>query len=117
MSNLTTDTTDNESTDPLTCDVTGCDQPALVRVLPTHGETDDEPLRCRECLEYDLGRDWFQDWRKQERPRPDGGTVPRRFTGDCECGRRVSVPLPATADTVREYGARHDRRPAARWLE
>ena len=47
----------------LTCDVSGCDQPALARILPTYGRTDHSALRCRDCLAFDLSRDWFDDWR------------------------------------------------------
>lgn len=45
------------------CGVNDCEKPALANVLPTHGETDDSAYRCRECLEYDLDRDWFSQWR------------------------------------------------------
>jgi len=50
---------------PLTCDVEGCDDPALAGVHPTHGETEHHALRCRDCLLYDLGREWFGEWREQ----------------------------------------------------
>ena len=56
----------------LTCDVSDCDEPAHVRVFPTHGETDHSALRCRDCYEYDAGRDWFDRWASQIRDR-DGG--------------------------------------------
>lgn len=46
----------------LECSVTDCDSPAIVRVFPTHGGTDHSALRCRDCLEYDLDRDWFRQW-------------------------------------------------------
>lgn len=54
----------NEHTvgDLLICDVSGCTTPALARVYPTNGQTDNEALRCRDCLEYDLGRGWFMEW-------------------------------------------------------
>lgn len=48
--------------DPLTCSVTDCDEPAIVRVFPTFGQTPHSGLRCRECLQFDLARDWFEQW-------------------------------------------------------
>lgn len=50
--------------DPLTCDVHDCDQAAFVRVYPTNGRTDHAGLRCRDCLESDLERNWFKQWRR-----------------------------------------------------
>jgi hypothetical protein len=44
------------------CDVSGCESPAITIVLPTNGRTDDVALRCRDCLEFDLDRDWFAEW-------------------------------------------------------
>jgi len=57
----------------LTCDVNGCEDPALVCVLPTHGETSDAALRCRDCFTYDTSRDWFRRWRDSVLDRGDGG--------------------------------------------
>ncbi|MDR9431522.1 MAG: hypothetical protein RI568_12600 [Natronomonas sp.] len=45
------------------CDVKGCHEPAIARVLPTHGRTDDGAFRCRECFRYDLDREWFKQWK------------------------------------------------------
>jgi len=47
------------------CDVNGCDSPALVDVLPTYGQTDHHAYRCRDCLMYDLEREWFGEWRQK----------------------------------------------------
>ena len=44
------------------CDVEGCEKPAIANVLPTHGKTDHHAYRCRECLLYDLEREWFGEW-------------------------------------------------------
>lgn len=49
----------------LTCDVEGCEDPALAAVHPTHGETEHHALRCRDCLIYDLEREWFGEWRQK----------------------------------------------------
>jgi hypothetical protein len=49
--------------EPLTCDVKGCDEPAHVRVYPTNGRTDHAALRCRGCYDYDVGKDHFEEWR------------------------------------------------------
>ena len=57
----------------LVCDVSGCHQPALVRVFPTHGTTDDSALRCRECLLFDLRRDWFEEWASDIETESSGG--------------------------------------------
>ena len=46
----------------IVCSVTDCSAPAIARVFPTHGETDHSALRCRDCLEFDLDRDWFRQW-------------------------------------------------------
>lgn len=46
----------------LECEVNDCSNPALCRVFPTHGKTDHSTLRCRDCLEYDTGRGWFEEW-------------------------------------------------------
>jgi hypothetical protein len=46
----------------LECAVTDCDSPAIARVFPTHGETEHSALRCRDCLEFDLRREWFRQW-------------------------------------------------------
>jgi hypothetical protein len=46
----------------LVCDVSGCHQPALVRVFPTNGETEHSALRCLDCFVFDHGRDWFDRW-------------------------------------------------------
>jgi len=56
---------------PLTCDVKGCERSAIVRVLPTHGETEDSALRCRECLDFDLDRGWFEEWAEKIRARDE----------------------------------------------
>lgn len=45
------------------CAVNGCEDPAIAKVLPTHGQTDHSALRCRDCLLYDLEREWFGEWR------------------------------------------------------
>ncbi|QZP37098.1 DUF6884 domain-containing protein [Halobaculum magnesiiphilum] len=58
--------------EPLTCDDKDCDEPAHVRVFPTHGETDHSALRCRDCYERDAERDWFDRWARQIQSR-DGG--------------------------------------------
>ncbi|QZX98742.1 DUF6884 domain-containing protein [Halobaculum rubrum] len=63
-------TTDGGET--LTCDDKDCEQPAHVRVFPTHGETDHSALRCRDCYERDAERDWFDRWASQVRDQ-DGG--------------------------------------------
>lgn len=47
------------------CDVKGCDDLAIARVLPTHGATDHHALRCRDCLLFDLEREWFGEWRSK----------------------------------------------------
>jgi len=52
-------------TEKVECDVQGCENPALAKVLPTHGETDHHALRCRECLLYDIEREWFGEWRSK----------------------------------------------------
>lgn len=46
------------------CDVNGCEGPALALVTPTHGVTDDSAWRCRPCVERDLERGWFREWRR-----------------------------------------------------
>lgn len=47
------------------CDVKGCEEPALAKVQPTYGATDHIALRCRDCLLYDLEREWFGEWRSK----------------------------------------------------
>lgn len=47
------------------CDVNGCEEPALAKVLPTYGDTDHVAHRCRDCLLYDLEREWFGEWRSK----------------------------------------------------
>jgi len=52
-------------TERLQCDVSDCEKPALAKVFPTHGQTDHSALRCRKCLQYDLDRHWFREWREK----------------------------------------------------
>jgi len=72
------------SDEELHCAVKGCENPAIARVLPTHGTTEHDALRCRDCLVYDLNREWFEGWRRsierdEEHPvMTDGG----RFQDD-----------------------------------
>jgi len=57
--------------DRLQCDVTDCQEPAIARVLPTHGETEHSALRCRDCLTYDHERGWFREWGEKIAGRED----------------------------------------------
>jgi hypothetical protein len=53
------------------CDVRGCEEPAIVRVFPTNGQTNHSALRCRDCLDCDIGRGWFKEWAEKIAARPD----------------------------------------------
>jgi hypothetical protein len=92
-------------TEPLTCDVSDCDEPAHVRVYPTNGRTDHMANRCRDCYDSDRSRGHFGKWAAAIRNdrddlRADGGVETaiastnsngRRLHLDADCKELVGV--------------------------
>ncbi|WP_311170633.1 hypothetical protein [Halobellus ordinarius] len=72
----------------LVCDVSGCEDPAAVRVYPTKGRTNHAALRCWDCLDKDRDSGHFAEWRAaiererdfdQIRLETDGGVATDRY--------------------------------------